>query len=602
MILLSHLTELTSLAALLPLNHPREAGETPVSDVIGLGHYFYDGFDLCRAGEEADLLICTANVEILEEQVLDDGASDAETRLKLGVTWPGGKAEGYCSAEAFFKDLPTVLLQMSSSSVVVRPNMTKQACIAIQLLSDPTRRCIYTHTGWREIQGEHVFLLPQGCLGNKVVETDIGNAGAAYRYNLPAKPAEPDVARAVQLARELLDVAPRHITWPLLSHLYSAPLSPCMPVHQRAVMHVVGVTGSWKTTLSTLFLCLWGDFSDGLPTETWASTPNYLGRMGFTLKDLPMLIDDYKPSMVRSRDVTRLVQNYADGTSRGRMNADSSLKTSYPIRAAILSTGEESLGVEASVAARVLSLCLSRSMINVERLTSAQTTARELAPATSAFLYWLRDHRSDLIEICDKAYYRMRDVFTAVVHAQGGGHTRIATSAATSAMGGIVWIGFLKRSGFIDKTEAREYEAQLIDAYTRLISSQLPEVQDQQADSQFILHLRAMISSGQVRIENRQIPLEGDQAKGQPPVVAYRDADGDYVHATAAVHQVKKFLASEGQRLDFGARAVYRQLDTQGLIQRGPNGAKTKVIRIGSQGRTVRVLHLPHGYLDETEE
>jgi hypothetical protein len=521
---------------------------------------------------------------------------DTERRCLIETGFHSQTEQAYMHPRYFSTGLAAMLAEISGTKVRIMPYREQQAGDAIKALSDPVDRHIYTHTGWRELNGRKLFLLPQGALGVDGYEVSLQNLPIGERYALPASPTPVDALKSTRLTIELLDVADRTVTWPLLSHALGAPLAPFLPTRQRSLLHLTGTTGSWKTTLATLSLCMWGDFTDGLPVATWASTPYYLGRIGFTLKDLPFLIDDYKPSVVKDKGVIGLIQNYADGTARGRLNADASLKTSYPVRGTIISTGEDHLNLEASVAARVLTIEISRGQVNLAKVTEAQRSAGELNVITSCYISWIAEHEKEVTDICKKLYFWLRDTFTACVQRAGGGHARVATSATVSAIGGIVWLIFLRREGYISEKEAKELEINLLNVYSDLVSKQIPEIATQGADWQFMLHLKALISSHQVRIESRTCPLVGDQLKGQAPVVAYRDDEADYLHAAGAIKEVKKSLRSEGKNLDFSAKAIYRQLSEKGVIVK--NGeSNTKVIRVGHE--RVRVVQLLPGTLDE---
>ncbi len=53
-------------------------------------------------------------------------------------------------------------------------------------------------------------------------------------------------------------------------------------------------------------------FSPAQPTDTWTSTANSIQRLGWYLKDVPMVLDDYKAAHVKPSQVTFLLQNYGD--------------------------------------------------------------------------------------------------------------------------------------------------------------------------------------------------------------------------------------------------------------------------------------------------
>ena len=160
---------------------------------------------------------------------------------------------------------------------------------AIQCLSRNARqRTIYTHSGWREINGIWVFLHGGGAInGWGGIEVDLGPD--LSRYCLP----EPGGLEAAQASFKLLEMAPPEITFTFQSCIYLSVLADLLKVNFS--FWPLGLTGSLKSTISALFLCHFGDFTERTLPGQWSSTANALERRAFILKDLPFVIDDYAP-------------------------------------------------------------------------------------------------------------------------------------------------------------------------------------------------------------------------------------------------------------------------------------------------------------------
>src|SRR5262249_53004875 len=126
---------------------------------------------------------------------------------------------------------------------------------AIQRLSlNPRRRQVFTHTGWREIEGEWFYLTAAGAVGHDGFEVDLGRELATY--SLPRTPDDPQ--SAVRTSLQLLDIAPLTVTAPLWSAIFRAPLASACPLDVS--VWIEGVTGSLKSTLTALFLSHYGPF------------------------------------------------------------------------------------------------------------------------------------------------------------------------------------------------------------------------------------------------------------------------------------------------------------------------------------------------------
>ena len=78
----------------------------------------------------------------------------------------------------------------------------------------------------------------------------------------------------------------------------------------------------------------------------WGWTDNALEKMAFLAKDLPFVIDEFAPVADRAEarrlevKVTRLLRAQGNLAGRGRMRADSSLRSPYPPRGLLMATAE----------------------------------------------------------------------------------------------------------------------------------------------------------------------------------------------------------------------------------------------------------------------
>ncbi len=103
------------------------------------------------------------------------------------------------------------------------------------------------------------------------------------------------------------------------------------------------LNGLSKTFAAGLAMNFFGDFpaSECGRMVSWNSTSNYLQSLGYFHKDCLFLIDDFKLDTTRHNEVVRLLQNYADGTGRGRLRSDATMNVARPIRGLLISTGED---------------------------------------------------------------------------------------------------------------------------------------------------------------------------------------------------------------------------------------------------------------------
>jgi hypothetical protein len=98
-----------------------------------------------------------------------------------------------------------------------------------------------------------------------------------------------------------------------------------------------GGTGSYKSTITALFLSHFGDFSETNLPLSFESTANALERMLFLAKDVLIVIDDVRPRVTRAdaeemtRKVQRILRAVGNRQGRGPMTSDTRLRQSYPL-------------------------------------------------------------------------------------------------------------------------------------------------------------------------------------------------------------------------------------------------------------------------------
>ena len=104
------------------------------------------------------------------------------------------------------------VVEQAGARAVLAPGYParEHARAAIQLLSDPVHRRSYAHTGWRQIDGDWVYLHAGGAIGadglDEAVEVDVH--GSLARYVLPAPPAGDRLRAAVRASLSLLRRGP----------------------------------------------------------------------------------------------------------------------------------------------------------------------------------------------------------------------------------------------------------------------------------------------------------------------------------------------------------------------------------------------------------
>ena len=236
----------------------------------------------------------TANIR------LDDGV---ETRYEFEIAAEllGRKLQFMIPASDFAgMDWP---IERLGAAAITYPNQRDYARTAIQSLSmTAEERCIYTHTGWRKVNGVWIFLHAGGAIAGTgaVADINVRLAGQMSRYELRL-PASPDaLATAVRASLKLAELGPEVISLPLLAATYRAVLGDA-----DFAIHLAGETGAFKSEVAALYQQHFGAAMNRLHLPgAWSSTGNALEVLAFFGKDAIVVIDDFAPQG-NSADVAR---------------------------------------------------------------------------------------------------------------------------------------------------------------------------------------------------------------------------------------------------------------------------------------------------------
>src|SRR5262249_18689463 len=289
--------------------------------------------------------LCNFTARIASDLCEDDGV---ETRRVFAIEAVQGerKATVKVSAERFASLAWTAEALGSRAILAPGQSVKDHVRAAIQLFSqDATEQRVYTHLGWRQINGHWCFLHAGGAIGEHgtVAGVEVHVPDALQRYVLSVPPAGPELVDAVRASLRMLTVAHSSITVPPYAAIWRAPLG-----QTDFAEHLCGPTGQGKSELAALALQHYGAELDArhLP-GSWLSTGNSLEGLAFAAKDCLLVIDDFAPTGSTHdiqrfhREADRILRAQGNAAGRLRMRADTTLKAAKPPRCLILSTGED---------------------------------------------------------------------------------------------------------------------------------------------------------------------------------------------------------------------------------------------------------------------
>jgi hypothetical protein len=445
-----------------------------------------------------------------------------------------------------------------------------------------TAHTLYTHTGW--VEGCYLF-------ENGVVtaegwqEATSTTASRAHlprrltRYRLNPHP-DGSLTEALAVLEDMLELAPSSVVVPVLAGVLLAPVLESLAI-PAPMIHVYGPTGSHKTSLCCALMSLMGEFVPAYPTDTWTSTANSVQRLGWHLKDAPMLLDDYKAANVKANQVTFLLQNYGDGMARGRLDANSEARNAYPVRAVLISSGEDQPEGESSTLARILSVDLPRGVVQRSRLTNVQRDAPHIHHLTIAYLRWLAaTPQTDIHERHRQTRASILTRLEQTEHATNAG--RVASNVAALYIAWQTFGRFLEDQGHWSPERVAAWLRQCKRELVHLAQRQIDLTTTERYSQVFLETVRELIASGKAVLVDAE--RDGPILSPGQVLIGARDTQGVYLIAGTAYDEVCKQTRATGRTVGYTKRALGQLLDQDGLlrttnppsltIQRRINGAR----------------------------
>lgn len=260
---------------------------------------------------------------------------------------------------------------------------------AIQLLSHatgaPPERVIYTHTGWREVDGAGWCYLSAGAVTGAAgvvegVTVELDRLGSLYALPAPsATPAERRAAARASMAAAR--VAPAAVGVPLIGAVYLAPLFRAL--QPDLMLWLQAPSGSMKSSLAAVMAAHYGAGIDlhHLPAQ-WSDTAVTLEGKLFTLADALTVVDDYAPQRTAAEQAKldqtaeRVIRSAGNLSARGRSNADLTRRADRPPRGLCLSTAEQWPTGE-SATRRLFGLTMRKGDVRIDALDQAQHDAAD---------------------------------------------------------------------------------------------------------------------------------------------------------------------------------------------------------------------------------
>ena len=439
---------------------------------------------------------------ILRDVLLDDGG-EPRRRFEGRIHLLGKPSEYAMSPEEYANHRLFTTAVYAAGGPKARFLVKPEAvCRAVSALSDPVEERVTNVFGWNETAS--AFRFPSGRVdasgihpagGGDPVRVDLSGEDCARHIDL-AVPAPGELpGLKAHVVGDLLGLTDRLVTHLLLAATALAVLIRFAPAMNRPALWLVGLTGSGKSFLGRLFANFSGDFpvNDGARLASWSSTGNFLQRMGWFFKDALFFVDDFKPEVARHADYIKVIQNYADGSTRGRLRADATSNVVRPIRGILVSTGEDVPEHSASALARNVVVAMPTSPKDTARGARCLARCHRYRALQAAFVHHLISAgRTAGFAASVEGY---RDRFLAAIAGRQN-DVRIAGNLALFAAAFAEYARFLGDAWPGWEGEVEAFALGLEGLRDEMVAA----VHGQQASEVFLETLRTLVEYGEVRI------------------------------------------------------------------------------------------------------
>ncbi len=499
---------------------------------------------------------------VTHEVARDDGQVVVRKLLISGELESGVRLAACEVDAATFSSMNWVLQHWGTRAIIAAGQSTKDKLReAIQWNSQEAEiSTVYTHTGWRVIEGQRVYLSTSGALGVDGIQVELD--GNLKRYMLPTSLEGANLKEAMQASLRFLEVAPLSVTFPLWGAMYLAPLAEISPFD--FMLWVFGETGSMKSTLCALALCHYGDFDHKHLPDGWGSTDNILEKQMFIVKDAPLVIDDFAPqasgvdAQNLDRKAVRLIRAVGNRSPRNRMNADTTTRSGFMARGLVISTGEQ-LPAGQSIIARILPIEILPKMVDVEKLTQAQKVDTVLYPyALVGYLGWLAKNWDEIKAEYAQNHREMRDSL------RGTFHLRTPEMFAHVLMGIRLALTYAVTETAISEDQAEALLEKSKAEMMTLAQAQGEHVRDELPVIKFVNAIKALVAKGEYYIE-----VTGKAHDENAKWLGWVDDDFYYLQSEITYNAVCDFMRKEGSILGLRKKALNAQLVEKKYIMPG---------------------------------
>jgi hypothetical protein len=437
--------------------------------------------------------LCNYAATITALILFDDGAGGEQRAFEITVHHRGQRYVIEVPA-ADFDGMKWPSLKLPPSASATTPSLAKSIPLAIKHLSaEASTQRVYSHTGWRKIDCDWVWLNADACIGPKGrvenIRVEMPEAKLdKIRLSDPLKGQE--LTDAVKRHLQMLDLVPHNIVIPSIGAVLAAFIE-----ETDFSVHMHSETDAYKSSYALVLQRHVGPDFQIKDLQNWHNTANALQTVAFVAKDCPLVIDEYSPSQVGDDEKTarRFFQAKGNCAGRARLNRAAELQQGKEPRSLPLSTGEE-LPSGVSGIARVLCIRFEKGPhgIKPDNLKKIQDASADgyYANAMAGFIQWLAPQRDTI-----RKFRPPHQV------PKQGEHSRTAAIIRDLKYAWTVYLLFAAQVGALDsETNLLEVVTTQLDA---LVAGQRDNQQMERPEQILINALRSLLASNKVYLHGR---------------------------------------------------------------------------------------------------
>ena len=262
----------------------------------------------------------------------------------------------------------------------------------------------------------------------------------------------------------MFEMGPAKIMYPLVAMAFLSPLME--PFRQAGIepgvlLYIWGKSGSRKSTIIALVLCLFGKFDNKTFPASFRDTALSIEMAAFIAKDTLLSVDDLYPAQDPKEQkklngvLEYVMRNQGDRQGRCRLipgKSDYALQSGHPPRGLVVASGEIQ-PLSGSSLARACTCRISNDDLDNGKLKAAQDHRDLLGQAMVGYLKWLAPQIDELSNTLSVRFDELRGKAREDVKVQGR-HGRLDEAVADLYIGLEMFLRYAVESGAITQEDA----------------------------------------------------------------------------------------------------------------------------------------------------